>query len=151
MTKIRAFISVMAIFTLLTAKVPCMGLIRSEKGISDEDIYTLAQVMLAEAESESDLGRRLVIDTVLNRVESDNFPNDIYSVVYQEGQYDGMNPDRLSRLNVYDDILEQAYSEYQNYYSGEACSYDALYFRTGHYHTFGTPITQEGNHYFSGE
>ena len=37
--------------------------------ISDEELELLALVTMAEAEDESELGKRLVIDTVLNRVD----------------------------------------------------------------------------------
>lgn len=134
------------LLTILSLTIPKPA----EHKISDEDLYLLTQVMMAEAEGEPDEGKRWVVDTVLNRVESTSHPNSISEVIFEDGQFCGMNPDRLSRLNIYDDILEIAYDEYNKYYAGEAQSYDTLYFRTNHFHYFGTPLEQVGRHYFSG-
>ena len=35
----------------------------------------------------SDEGKRLVIDTVLNRVDSKYFPDTIHDVIYQKGHF----------------------------------------------------------------
>ena len=43
--------------------------------LNDVEIAYIARLAMAEAEGESELGRRLVIDTVLNRVEDEHFPD----------------------------------------------------------------------------
>lgn len=50
---------------------------------SDTDIYFLAKIAMAEAESGSIRCKTLVILSVLNRVKSDSFPNTIQAVIYQ--------------------------------------------------------------------
>lgn len=58
--------------------------------ISDDDIELIALVTMAEAEGECEEGKRLVIDTILNRVDSISFPNTVYEVVYQPSQFSSM-------------------------------------------------------------
>lgn len=49
---------------------------------SEDEIELLALVTVAEAEGESEYGKRLVIDTILNRVDAKSFPNTIRGVIY---------------------------------------------------------------------
>lgn len=49
-----------------------------------KDAYFLAKIAMAEAEGEDTVGKALVIRTVLNRVESEKFPNDVEGVLYQK-------------------------------------------------------------------
>lgn len=55
--------------------------------ITPEDIELLACLAWREARGEGLLGMRLVIEVVFNRVLSDKFPNTIYEVLYQPGQF----------------------------------------------------------------
>lgn len=55
--------------------------------ITPEDIERLARLAWREARGEGLLGMRLVIEVVFNRVLSDKFPNTIYDVLYQPGQF----------------------------------------------------------------
>lgn len=55
--------------------------------ITPEDIELLACLAWREARGEGLLGMRLVIEVVFNRVLSDKFPNAIYDVLYQPGQF----------------------------------------------------------------
>ncbi len=56
-------------------------------GLSDSDKETLARIAMAEAEECGVYGKALVIAVVLNRVESDEFPDTVRDVVYQENQF----------------------------------------------------------------
>ena len=49
-----------------------------------KDAYLLAKIAMAEADGEDTVGKALVIRTVLNRVESDKFPDDVEGVLYQK-------------------------------------------------------------------
>lgn len=111
---------------------------------SDAEIDLLALITMAEAESECELGKRLVIDTMLNRVDSDRFPNSIHDVIYAPGQFECTWNGRLERCYVKDDIRELVIDELKN-----RTRYDVHYFRAGRYHDFGIPVIQVGNHYFS--
>lgn len=108
------------------------------------DIELIALITMAEAEGESELDKRLVIDTILNRVDSEYFPDTVYGVIYQPGQFSPTWNGRLSRCYVREDICQLVREEMESRTNSEV-----LYFRTDHYFDFGTPVIQEGNSYFS--
>ena len=57
------------------------------KTYSDEDLYALSHIISAEAGNCSEDMMISVGSVVLNRVADDRFPDTIYEVVFQEGQY----------------------------------------------------------------
>lgn len=118
--------------------------VSSSGSFTDEEIDLIALVTMAEAEGESELGKRLVIDVVLNRVDSDAFPDTVYDVIYQQNQFTSMTNGRADRCYVQDEIRSLVLEEIES-----RTNSDVLYFRAGRYHSFGTPVLQEGNHYFS--
>lgn len=69
--------------------------------ISDHDAYLMEKVTMAEAESEDTEGKALVMLVILNRVESDRFPDSIEGVIFEKeafssidnGRYDSVEPD----------------------------------------------------------
>lgn len=68
--------------------------------MSKEDVELIALVTMAEAEGECEEGKRLVIDTILNRVDSEHFPDTVYEVVYQPNQFSSMWNGRVDRCEV---------------------------------------------------
>lgn len=110
-----------------------------------DDMELAALVCVAEAEGESEMGKRLVIDTIFNRAESPYFPNTIYAVVYDNSQYSCAWDGRLERVEYNEYIANLVLEEMNN-----RTNPDVIYFKTEGYFEFGTPITKEGNHYFSG-
>lgn len=112
--------------------------------LSEEDIQLIAWVTMAEAEGEPVEGKRLVIDTLLNRIEDDGFPDSAHGVVYQKNQFEAMWNGRSDRCSATDEVVELVREELVNRTDSEV-----LWFRSGHYHTFGTPVRSVGNHYFS--
>ena len=68
-----------ATFTAIEEPIPA-----EESPVSEADIAIIALLTMAEAEGECEEGQRLVIDTVLNRVDDPHFPDNIYDVVYQK-------------------------------------------------------------------
>lgn len=117
---------------------------QTNTSITEEDIRLIALLTMAEAEGECELGKRLVIDTVLNRVDSSKFPNTVYGVVYQSGQFTSMFNGRAARCYVDEYICQLVREEIAS-----RTNYEVLYFRAGHYFGFGTPVVNVGNHYFS--
>lgn len=115
-----------------------------EYGLSDEEIDLIALITMAEAEAEPEEGKRLVIDTILNRVDLPYFPNTVNGVIYQPNQYSCVWSDRLSRCEVREDIVQLVREELLNRTNSEV-----VFFRTLHYHPFGVPVMQVGHHYFS--
>ena len=112
--------------------------------VSNEDIELLALVTMAEAEGESEEGKRMVIDTILNRVDSERFDNTISEVIYAPNQFTSMWNGRVDRCYVADDIRQLVIEELTN-----RTNYDVLYFTAYQYGAYGTPMFQIGNHYFS--
>ena len=112
--------------------------------ITMDDAVLIAKLVLAEAEGEPEMGKRLVIDTVLNRLESEDFPNTVYDVVYQPYHYDPAWDGRIELFSELDDTFKLVVDEIQHRTNSEV-----LYFRTDKFHEFGTPMEQVGNHYFS--
>ena len=55
--------------------------------ITPEAIELLARLAWREARGEKILGMRLVVEVVLNRVLNEHFPDTIYDVLYQPGQF----------------------------------------------------------------
>ena len=57
-----------------------------------EEAQMLVTLAMAEAEGEDTVGKALVILVVLNRVESDSFPDSIEEVIFQENQFSPAKP-----------------------------------------------------------
>lgn len=112
--------------------------------LSESEIDLIALVTMAEAEGESELGKRLVIDVILNRYDSSRFSNTISGVIYAKNAFECMTNERINRCYVREDIRQLVIEELQY-----RTNSNIHYFRTNHYHSFGKPVIQEGNHYFS--
>lgn len=118
-----------------------------EELATQEEIELLALLVMAEAEGESEYGKRLVIDTVLNRVDSElrYFEDSITDVIWQPSQFSGMYGERIKKCYVTEDNIRLVREELAS-----RTNYDVLYFHARHYGKYGTPLFSEGNHYFSG-
>ena len=112
--------------------------------LTDEEIDLIALVTMAEAEGESEQGKRLVISTILNRVDDKRFPNTVSGVIYQPYAFEVMRNGRIDKCYVTESIRELVISELHNRSNSEV-----IYFRTGYYSSYGTPLFKVGNHYFS--
>ena len=123
-------------------KQECNEIVDNE--VDENDIEILAKITFAEAGNQSELGKRLVIDTVLNRVESSTFPNSIEGVVFQSGQFSPIKDGGYARAHVDNDICRLIYEELY-----ERTDTQVLYFNARHFSKYGTPYLVEGAHYFS--
>ena len=115
-----------------------------EISMSKDDMKLIAQMTMAEAEGESEYGQRLVIDTILNRVDSSTFPDTVYDVLYQPYQFSSIKDGRFARCHVKKELYELVVEEVHN-----RTNYDVIFFRTGHYSKYGTPLFKEDSHYFN--
>lgn len=108
-----------------------------EETISDRDI--LAMVVMAEAGGEKFIGKVAVATTVLNR--SWQWGRSIESIVSEESQY----------VYPYYGTVSAACYEAVDYAleNRDLFPKNMFYFRNTHYHDFGEPYIQIGNHYFS--
>jgi N-acetylmuramoyl-L-alanine amidase len=112
--------------------------------MSQKDIELIALVTMAEAEGESEYGKRLVIDTILNRMDSPYWPDTASGVIWEQDQFTSVWNGRLDRCYVRDDICQLVREELVS-----RTNNDVVFFRTGYFSTYGQPMFQEGNHYFS--
>lgn len=112
--------------------------------LSTEEIELIAQVTMAEAEAEPEEGQRLVIDTILNRVDSLYFPDTVYDVVWQKYQFSCMWSGRFDRCYVKDELCDLVKEELKSRTNSEV-----MFFTAGGYIGYGTPLFQVGAHYFS--
>ena len=110
----------------------------------DFEIEYLAKCTMAEAGNQDEVGKRLVIDCILNRLNDENFPNSIVDIINYPGQFEVVSNGSINVIvptpDIYTLIEEELISPYNT---------EVLYFRTSHFHTFGTPLFQWGAHYFS--
>lgn len=118
--------------------------VKETLSVSKEDIRLLALICMAEAEGECEYGQRLVIDTILNRVDSDKFPNSIYGVIYQKNQFTSMWNGRVNRVKPTDKFYKLAEEELR-----KRSNYDCIFFTAGQYSNYGKPMFRVENHYFS--
>lgn len=69
----------------------------------NEDIRYLSAIIYAEARDQCIAGQQAVGIIVMNRVESDQFANSIYDVIYQKGQFTPtINGSLTKALSLYD-------------------------------------------------
>ena len=112
--------------------------------LTDEEIDMIAQITMAEAGNQCELGQRLVIDTVLNRVDHENFPDTIYDVIHQKNQFSPISDGNYARCYPREDLVELVKEELL-----ERTNTDVIFFRTTRYSDYGEPLFKVGDHYFS--
>ena len=81
-----------------------------EQKISFDELYLLSRIIYSEAGSdwlEEDF-RLCVGEVVMNRVASPEFPDTIHDVVYQKGQYSGVNTVKFASLQPGEDCVDTA-------------------------------------------
>lgn len=112
--------------------------------LSDFEIEYLAKCTMAEAGNQDEVGKRLVIDCILNRLNDENFPDSIVDIINYPGQFEVVSNGSINVIvptsDIYTLIKEELISPYNT---------EVLYFRTSHFHNFGIPLFQWGAHYFS--
>lgn len=114
--------------------------------ISDEELDLLARCVMAEAGNQEELGKRLVIDVILNRVDCELFAGQdtISDVIFAKGQFQVVSNGTIYKYTPTDDIYDLIREELMS-----RTNQDVVYFRTGKYHSVGKPYDKVGDHYFS--
>lgn len=116
------------------------------------ELELLANLVEAESGNQDLKGKRLVADVVLNRVESERFPNTITEVIYQEvnGHYQFSTvPDgALERASwhISDESFEAVRLEALE--SEERLDEEVLFFTYGNYNPHCIPGYKYQDHYF---
>lgn len=101
-----------------------------ESGIilSKEDYENLLRIVEAEASGEDETGKLLVANVVLNRVESESFPDTITEVIFQQsGGVTQFSPVANGRIWTVE-ISEETIAAVERALEGEDLSQGALYF-----------------------
>ncbi len=117
----------------LTYNVLERAYVEDEALISPEDYENLLRIVEAEASGEDETGKLLVANVVLNRVESESFPDTITEVILQKNkgvaQFSPVASGRFWRVEISDETI----SAVNRALAGEDVSQGALYFAARKY------------------
>lgn len=106
-----------------------------------DELELIALIVSAEAENQSFYGKQLVADVILNRVDSDKFPNTITEVIEAPGQFTTYQNGRYARV----DPSPETYLAVSSQVFGERENKEVLYFRSvGNWNW----EFKEGDHFF---
>lgn len=116
----------------------------NEDEIFCDSLETLAICVEAEAGNQDLYGKRLVVDVILNRVDSDRFPDTIEGVISQKYQFTTYWDGSMGRV---DEPSPETYEAVR--LELESRTDDSiLFFTAGNYNTYSTPAYRYGDHYF---
>ena len=132
-------------------KAPCIRTKVLEEvtpDIEEEAYYDsldyLACCVEAEAGNQGLKGKRLVCAVILNRVDSDDFPNTVEEVINQPRQFSVVSDGRINKVSVTEETYKACKMEL-----AERTDTDILFFTAGYYNPSGTPAYRHNDHYFS--
>lgn len=109
----------------------------------------LAGLVQAEAGNQDEYGKRLVVDTVLNRVHDSQFPDTIVDVIYQPYQFSVVGNGQLQKyIDGRLEIPEENYRIIAEELIDQA-DYDVIFFQSSGWSPYGQPAYKYGDHYFS--
>lgn len=118
--------------------------------VSSSATYKIfAGLLQAEAGNQDKYGKRLVADTVLNRVNDPQFPDTILEVIYQPYQFSVVKNGQLQKyIDGKLEIPEENYRIIAEELIDQA-DYDVVFFQSGGWSSYGQPAYKYGDHYFS--
>lgn len=116
---------------------------KQKRVISEAEFEYIVKTVWAESGNQDELGQRYVTDCIINRKKKYKCKN-YYDVIqaenafatYSNGAIERAEPTELTYKVVKEELEHRTNTE-------------ILYFRTKHYHKFGTPCFKHGAHYFS--
>lgn len=109
-----------------------------------DDLELLAYCVMSEAGNQCEEGKRLVIDTILNRVDNQYFPDTVHDVIYAPGQFAVVANGSLYKHEPTEDIYTLIGEEIM-----ERTNDKVVYFTAGRYNPSGEPWKKVQDHYFS--
>ena len=122
----------------------------TEEDIKEMDYWgeleLLAAVVEAEAGNQDMIGKRLVVDVVLNRVDSPLFPDTITEVLEQPGQFTTMWNGAVEDAGYH--MQQDDYDAVMMEVTGKRLDYDIYFFTAGEYNASCKPAYIHGDHYF---
>jgi N-acetylmuramoyl-L-alanine amidase len=151
MKNVLSKLLICAVIAIATPSVAAHGAdvyIESEQDIAEEIYYDsleyLACCVEAEAGNQGLMGKRLVCDVILNRVDSKDFPDNIFDVINQKNQFSVVSNGRIYEVSISDETFEACRLELEKRTDAEI-----LYFTAGGYSACGSPAYKYKEHYFS--
>ena len=105
--------------------------------ISLDDFELMGKTVFAEAKTEEFAGQVAVAEIILNRVESENFPDTVQEVIKQDGAFSSWGNGSVEAAPIDDECLEAV----QDAVNERIFPDSVVYFREGRFHSFGTPYT----------
>lgn len=119
-------------------------IVKSTYDFTEEEIALIAKLTIAEAGNQSDYGKRLVIDTVLNRMDSPYFPDTVEGVIFQKYQFSPVWNGGIDTYLPDEHIIDLVKEEINDRTNSEV-----VFFTAGKYGPYGVPLFQVEDHYFS--
>lgn len=119
-------------------------IVKSTYDFTEEEITLIAKLTIAEAGNQSDYGKRLVIDTVLNRMDSPYFPDTVEGVIFQKYQFSPVWNGGIDKYVPDEHIIDLVKEEINDRTNSEV-----IFFTAGKYGPYGVPLFQVEDHYFS--
>lgn len=135
----KVFSKILFGILLLTLSFDTIAMRRAGvKSNAEIEIYHLAQAMFFEARNQSPTGQKMVAHVILNRVENNEFPNSVYSVIHQKGQFQWVHNHKLRNKRVFrpsdnQDLMKMAKDIYYQHKAGKRkdITRGAIFFSTG--------------------
>ena len=112
-------------------------------GITADDAVLIYYCIEFEAGGESERGKRLATDVILNRMDDPDWPDTIIGVISQEGQFSAWNQGRLFKMIPSEETIAAVNAELEERSNSEVVYFNAIGYM------YGTPYEKVGNHYFS--
>lgn len=101
--------------------------------LDDDELEVLQRIVEAEAGNEDEDGKLLVANVVLNRVDSDKFPETVTEVVFQQSKgVTQFSPVASGRIHTVE-VSEETVAAVERALAGEDISQGALYFAARKY------------------
>lgn len=119
-----------------------------QQDITEEKNADMVEMMAvcveAEAGNQGFRGKQLVADMILNRVDSDRFPNDIESVIKQKNQFSSYFDGGMAKAIP----SEETYRAVRTELMGKRVDSSILFFTAGAYNKYCVPAYKYKDHYF---
>lgn len=112
--------------------------------VTEDDINLMSALVFREARGESIEGQRAVVEVVLNRCLSSDFPDNVNDVIYQRKQFSTAK--MLSKTTPNEENIEAVRYVLENGNTSLSTT-EYVYFSTGKSNGHG--FTKLGNHWFS--
>ena len=122
--------------------------IEGGENIEDEIYWDLLEMLAicveAEAGNQDLYGKRLVVDVILNRVDSDRFPDDIISVITEKYHFSTYWDGSMEKVTCPSEETYEAVRMELEHRTNDKI----LFFTAGDYNPYCTPAFKYKDHYF---